>query len=88
MADIVSARVELNEYTNKVLNIIKIKFNLKDKSEAINKFIDIYGEDIVEKEVSDEYMQKVIQICDDHFAKHGLKKMTLEELHKLTGVKK
>ena len=88
MADLVSARVELNEYTNKVLNMIKIKFNLRDKSEAINKFIELYGEDIVEKEVSDEYVQKVIKICDEHLAKPGRKRMTIEELDRLCGIKK
>ena len=35
----VSARVELGDYANKVLGIIKIKYGLKDKSEALNKFI-------------------------------------------------
>ncbi|MBU0963090.1 MAG: DUF2683 family protein, partial [Nanoarchaeota archaeon] len=41
---LISARIKLNEYANKVLNILKIKFGLKDKSEAINKFIELYGD--------------------------------------------
>ncbi len=33
----VMARLQLTEYTNQVLNVIKAKFNLHDKSEAVNK---------------------------------------------------
>ena len=39
----VYARVVLNDYTNKVLNVIKAKYGLNDKSEALNKFADLYG---------------------------------------------
>ena len=42
----ISARVDLGEYANKVLGIIKIKYGLNDKSEAINKFIELYGVDL------------------------------------------
>ena len=37
----ISARLNLTEYSNKVLNMIKIKFDLKDKSEALNKFMNM-----------------------------------------------
>lgn len=87
MENVVSARIELSEYANKVLNMIKIKFNLHDKSEAINKFVELYGEDVVEKEASDEYVVKIINMCNEHFHKYGHRKMGMEELHKLTGVK-
>jgi hypothetical protein len=80
---LISARVELDNYANKVLGIIKIKFGLKDKSEALNKFIEIYGEEIIEKEASEEYAKKVIEIADRHIKKHGHKKMSLLELDKL-----
>jgi len=79
----ISARVELNDYTNKVINMIKIKFGLKDKSEALNKFIDLYGGEVVEKEASDEYIMKVIDIADRHFKKYGHRKMSMKELDTL-----
>jgi hypothetical protein len=81
--DTVSARVALNEYTNKVLGVLKAKYNLKDKSEAINKFIEIYGEDIVENEASDEYLKKIIDITNKHMKTYGKRKMTLTELDKI-----
>lgn len=79
----ISARVSLNEYTNKVLAMIKAKYGLTDKSQAINKFIEIYGEDVVEKEASDEYVKKILEITNRHLEKYGNKRMSLEELDNL-----
>ena len=86
MEKMISARVELDNYSNKVLNIIKIKFGLKDKSEALNKFIELYGEEIMEKEANEEYIKKIIDITKRHFEKYGNKKMALQELDKLCEV--
>jgi len=83
---IVSARVELGDYTNRVLGIIKIKYGLKDKSEALNKFVELYGNDILEKESGEEYAKKIVEISKNHFKKYGYKKMSLQELDKLCGV--
>jgi len=79
----VFARVTLDEYANKVLNVVKAQFGLKDKSEAMNKFISLYGSDIVEKEATDEYLKKVITIEENHLKKYGKRKMTLKELNLL-----
>lgn len=82
----ISARVELDEYTNKVLNMVKVKFDLHDKSDAINRFVHMFGEEIVEREVSDEYVKKIIKIDERHLKKYGKRKMTIKELDKLCGV--
>lgn len=79
----ISARVELEEYTNKVLGIVKIKFGLKDKSEALNKFIELYGDDVMEKDATEDYTKKIISVTKKHLEKYGNKKMTLQELDKL-----
>ena len=49
----------MGDYTNRVLGIIKIKYGLKDKSEALNKFVELYGNDILEKESGEEYAKKI-----------------------------
>ena len=82
----VFARVNINGYSNKVLNVIKAKFDLNDKSEALNKFVEMYGDEIVEKEAKDEYVKKIIEVCDEHMEKHPKRRMSLEELDKLCGV--
>ena len=79
----VFARISLNEYANRVLNVIKAKFDLKDKSEAINKFAEMFGDEFVEKEASDEYLKKVIEIEKRHFKKYGYQKMNQKEFKEL-----
>jgi hypothetical protein len=81
----VSAQVYLDDYTNHVLNVIKAKFGLVDKSQAINKLAEIYGEDYVEKDANGEYVKKVLEIEERHFKKYGRRKMTLKELDELCG---
>jgi len=82
----VSMNLKVNEYTNRVLGVIKEKFGLKDKGEALNKFADMFGEDFVEKEVKEEVVKEVIDSCNRHMKKYGFKKMSLKELDKLCGL--
>ena len=79
----VSARLDINEYANTVLNVIKAKFGLQDKSEALNKFAELYGDEVVEREASDEYIKKLIQVEKRHFDKYNYKKMTKKEFNEL-----
>lgn len=82
----VDARVTLNPYTKKVLAVLKAKYSLKDKSEAINKFTELYGDEIVEQEAKEEYIKKIIEITDKHLAEYKDRKMTLAQLDKLCEV--
>ena len=76
----VYARVFLDEYANRVINIIKAQFGLKDKSEAINKFVELHGEEVLGKEASEEYIKKLISVEKVHLKKYGYRKMSLQEL--------
>jgi len=82
----ISARMNIEEYTNRVLGVIKMKYGLKDKSEALNKFVEIYGDDLVEKEATDQYTKKIIDITNKHLNKYGNKSMSLKELDALCEV--
>jgi len=72
----VKAIVEIDEKANQILNIIKAKENLRDKSEAINLVVSIYGRELLEPELKPEFMkdllnaqkEKVIKVKD--FSKH------------------
>ncbi|MFH0701572.1 MAG: antitoxin [Candidatus Woesearchaeota archaeon] len=79
----VYARITLSEYANQVLNVIKAKFDLHDKSEATNKFIEMFGDEFVEKEANDKYLKKILETEKKHFQKYGQRKMTLQELDKI-----
>ena len=55
----VNALVQLNENTNRILNIIKAKYGLKDKSEAINVMAKQYEEGLLEPELKPEFIEKI-----------------------------
>ena len=55
----VQAIITLNEHENRVLNIIKGKFGLKNKSEAINLIIKEYEKELLEPELRPEYIVKM-----------------------------
>ena len=78
--------ITVSEYTNRVLGVIKEKFGLKDKAEALDKFAEMCGEEFVEKEVKDEVVRDVIKSCEKHIQKYGYRKMSLKELDKLCGL--
>ena len=58
----VQAIVNLGEHEDRVLNIIKGKFGLKNKSEAVNFVIDWYEEKLLEPELRPEYIEKASKI--------------------------
>ena len=55
----VQAMINIEENTNRVLNIVKAKFGLKDKSEAIDLMAQQYEEDILEPNLKPEFVQKM-----------------------------
>lgn len=57
----VQAMININENTNRVLNIVKAKHGLKDKSQAIELVVCEY-EESMEPELRPEYAQKLSKI--------------------------
>ncbi len=79
--------VTINEYTGRVLGVIKEKFGLKDKGAALNKFAEMYGFEYVEPEIKEEIIKNILRMDDEYFKKHPKgKAMTLKELDTLTGI--
>lgn len=58
----VQAIIDISEHTNRVLNIIKARYGLRDKSTAINIMAEKYEEDILEPELKPEYIKKALKI--------------------------
>ena len=59
----VQAVIDIDENTNRVLNIVKAKFGLKDKSQAINMVVNDYEQRSLEPELRPEYKAKVAAIA-------------------------
>ena len=58
----VQALVKLDENTNRVLNIVKAKYGLKDKGEAIQAVVKEYVEMENEPELRPEFIEKMRKI--------------------------
>lgn len=57
----VKAIVNINEHANRILNIVKAKENLKDKSDAINLILSIYGKEMLESELRPEFIKELLK---------------------------
>ncbi|HLD72261.1 MAG TPA: antitoxin [Candidatus Nanoarchaeia archaeon] len=72
----VQAVINVEENVNRVLNIVKAKFGLKDKSQAINLVVQEYEEHFLEPELRPEYKDKLAKILKGkHFSRAEFEKM-------------
>jgi len=79
----VKAIVEIDEEANKVINVLKAQYGLKDKSQAINEMAKQYRVLVLESEISPQYLKKLERIYkepiirighgDDFRKRYGLK---------------
>lgn len=61
----VQALISIEDHTNRILNIIKAKYGLKDKSAAIDMMATEYEEEILEPELRPEYIEKARKIMKE-----------------------
>jgi len=74
----VQAIINIKDETNRVLNIVKAKFGLKDKSEAINVMAKQYEQEILEPQLRPEYLEKLKGIKKEK----GIRFKSVNELRK------
>ncbi|HDP73947.1 MAG TPA: DUF2683 domain-containing protein [Candidatus Woesearchaeota archaeon] len=55
----VNAMIRISDKANQILNIVKAKRNLKDKSEAIEYVALEYGKDLLEPQLRPEFIEKM-----------------------------
>ena len=58
----VQALIEIDENTNRVLNVVKAKYDLKDKGEAIELVVSNYIEKENEPDLRPEFIEKIKKI--------------------------
>ena len=71
--------IELGEREDRVLNIVKAKFCLKNKSEAVTLVVKAF-ENTLESELRPEYLEKLWKIREGKYTKYN----SMEELRKDT----
>ena len=79
----VQALINIKENTNRLLNIIKAKYGLKDKSQAIDVMAQEYEQEILEPELRPEYIKKAEKIMKEKPVSVG----TPKDLRKMMDLK-
>lgn len=74
----VQAIIDIEDETNRVLNMVKAKFGLKDKSQAINVMAKQYEQEILEPQLRPEYIEKLQKIKKEK----GVRFESVKELRK------
>ena len=72
----VQAIINLGEHENRILTILKGKFGLKNKSDAVNFVIEKYEEEFLEPELRPEYIEELKKIDKEK----GIEFNSIEEL--------
>jgi hypothetical protein len=57
----VKAIVDIDENANRILNIVKAKENLKDKSDAINLILNLFGKEMLEPELRPDFIKELLE---------------------------
>jgi hypothetical protein len=79
----VKAIVEIDEEANKVINILKAQYGLRDKSQAINEMAKQYKEIVLESGVRLEYVRKLKKIREEPIIRIG----SIKDFKKRYGLK-
>ena len=75
--------INIPEEINHILKIVKARFSLKDKSEAITLVVAEYGEGFLEPELRPGYVKKAKEIMKEKTIHLG----TIDNLRKTIGLK-
>ncbi len=75
----VQAIVSLGDNQDRVLTIVKGKYGLKNKSDAINLVINKFEEELLEPELRPEYKERLLKIDKQK----GIKFNNIKELRKI-----
>ena len=67
----IQALIKISTHTNHILNIIKAKYALNNKSEAIDLMAQQYEETILEPELKPVYVEKAKQIQEQEAIEVG-----------------
>lgn len=67
----VKAIVEIDKQANNVINVLKARYGLKDKSQAINEMARQYKELVLESDIKPEYLRKLKKIQKEPIIRIG-----------------
>ena len=72
--------INIGEQEDRILNIVKAKYGLKNKSQAVSLVVKIYTESFLEPELRPEFMKKLEKIRKGKYIEYN----SVDELRKAT----
>jgi hypothetical protein len=78
--------MEIDNYTARVLDVIKGKFGLKNRGEALKKLALEAGDKYIELAPNETTLKEIDDIYESHKHKHGKRTIDDGELKKLLGL--
>lgn len=82
----IQARFELDEHTVRVLDVIKGKYGLKNRDEALRRLALETEDKYVEQKANEEVLQELDKTYEKHKQTNKNRKMTNKELKRLLNV--
>ncbi|MBS3075168.1 DUF2683 family protein [Candidatus Pacearchaeota archaeon] len=76
----VQSIIDIDKREDRILNIVKAKFGLKNKSEAVALIAKIYEDSFLEPELRPEYIEKLEKIRKGKYLKFN----SIDELRNIT----
>ena len=80
------SRLEIDDYTARVLDVVKGKFGLKNRSEALNKLTRECGSNYVDPLPNEMALRELDMVYEDHKKKNSKRKISDKELKALLGI--
>jgi hypothetical protein len=77
----VKAIIDISSDANRIINIIKAEYGLKDKSQAIDKMAEDYEELVFEPKLKSSYVRKLKKIEKEPIVKIGTMKDFRKRYH-------
>lgn len=82
----IEARFKMDEYTKRVLDVIKGKYGLSNRNEALKQLIEIEGYKYVEPQANEAILKEIDAEYEAYKKKHPRRKMKDEELRSILNV--
>ena len=76
----VQSIIDISENEDRIINIVKAKYGLKNKSQAIALIAKTYEDSFLEPELKPEYLEKLKRIRNSRYLRFG----SVDELRKAT----
>ena len=80
------ARFDLDDYTVKVLDVVKGRHGLKNRNEALLHFVHEHGTDYADFPLGPETVRRIQRILEEHKKKHPHRTMSIKDVDKLLGM--